>query len=272
MTPLERARALRERGLSVFPIPVGSKVPTLPWKPYQSRLATESELLAWFGDGQPSNIGVVTGAISSVVVVDADNQAAIGYCLHRLPYTPWQTSTAQGAHLWFAHPGVPIPNRGTDLPTAYGPRPIHIRGDGGYVVAPGSIHPSGAEYREAGQWIAPWSELPRFWRHWLRPVYATPPATRTPAASPPICNGCRLLERARRYLAAIPLPQIGHGSDAAVLSAACRLVRGFALSATDAETLLWEWCGNRDGWTREWVATKVANADRYGTEARGGLR
>ena len=61
------------------------------------------------------------------------------------------------------------------------------------------------------------------------------------------------------------------GSDADTLYAACRLVRGFALSLVDAEDLLWEWAGGRPGWTREWVAQKVAHAERYGTEAIGSL-
>ncbi len=81
-----------------------------------------------------------------------------------------------------------------------------------------------------------------------------------------------VIQRARRYLAAIPLPEIGAGSDSATLSAACRLVRGFGLPSEDAEALLWEWAGGRPGWTREWIALKVAHAERYGTEPLGALR
>lgn len=47
-----------------------------------------------------------------------------------------------------------------------------------------------------------------------------------------------VVERARRYLAAIPQPEIGSGSDTATLYAACRLVRGFGLSPDAAEALL----------------------------------
>lgn len=269
MTPLDQARALRERGLSVFPIPAGTKVPTLLWKAYQDRLATDEELVAWFGDGRPTNIGIVTGAVSGVVVVDADTPQAVYYAVRRVPYTPWQTGTARGCHLWFAHPGFHIPNRGTDVLTAFGPLPIHVRGDHGYVLAPGSVHPSGLRYTAAGDWTKPRAELPHFWPGWLPAVKPAPPK---PTTSAPALREGFLLERARRYLAAIPLPEIGHGSDSAVLSAACRLVRGFNLTATDAEALLWDWCGNREGWTRAWVAEKVANAERYGSEAMGGLR
>ena len=81
-----------------------------------------------------------------------------------------------------------------------------------------------------------------------------------------------MIERARRYLAAVPRPEIGRGSDSATLYAACRLTRGFGLSAVDAEALLWEWAGGRPGWTRGWLACKVAHAERYGSELIGSLR
>ena len=35
-----------------------------------------------------------------------------------------------------------------------------------------------------------------------------------------------------------------------MLTAACRLVRGFDLGALQAEPPLWEWCGGREGWSR----------------------
>jgi hypothetical protein len=81
-----------------------------------------------------------------------------------------------------------------------------------------------------------------------------------------------VVDRARRYLAAIPRPEIGAGSDAATLYAAARVVRGFGLDASTAIDLLWEWAGGRDGWTRDWIARKVRNAAEYGTEPIGALR
>ena len=77
----------------------------------------------------------------------------------------------------------------------------------------------------------PRDQVPRFWPGWLQRPDRHPPSG--PPASAPRPTG-DLLDRARRYLAAIPLPVIGAGSDTATLSAACRLVRGFALSAPEA--------------------------------------
>jgi hypothetical protein len=81
-----------------------------------------------------------------------------------------------------------------------------------------------------------------------------------------------VVERARRYLAKIPQPEIGQGSDSATLYAACRLVRGLALSESETVALLEEWAGGRPGWTREWIGRKVAHAIKYGSEPVGALR
>jgi hypothetical protein len=215
------------------------------------------------------NLAVVTGAISGVVVIDTDSPDALRWITKRFPYTPWQTETPRGFHLWYRHPAdVRVPNRAR-LDTSDGRLAIDCRGDGGFVIAPGSLHASGVAYLEAGDWSQPKTALPVFWPGWLaRPAPRSAPA-RSTTTPRPIGTA---VERARRYLAAIPRPEIGQGSDRAVLYAACRLVRGFALSSLDAEALLWDWAGGRPGWTQAWIAEKVAHADRYGTEPIGALR
>jgi hypothetical protein len=273
---LDVARLLLTLGLSVIPVPPprpgvphgqpgDGKTPAIAWRIYQEHPPLEADIIRWFG-GDLMNLAVLTGAGSGVVVVDADASDALRWCTQHLPYTPWQTQTARGFHLWYGHPGVPVRNRAR-IETRDGRLAIDVRGDGGYVIAPGSIHASGAVYEFAGDWSVPRSELPRFWLGWLqrptRPAGA-PLKTRRPTGA--------LIERARRYLAAVPRPEIGHGSDSATLYAACRLVRGFGLSVADTETLIWEWAGNRPGWTRDWVARKVAHAERYGSEPIGALR
>lgn len=248
--------------------PGDGKVPSIAWRNYQMRLPTTRELRAWFSAG-PMNLAVVTGAISGVVVIDADDPAALRWLVRRLPYTPWQTKTKRGFHLWYRHPGVRVPNRAR-IETRDGRLKIDVRGDGGYVIAAGSVHATGAVYLEAGDWTEPRDRVPIFWPGWLvRPSRHSSSRLVTSSASRPTGD---LIERARRYLAAVPRPEVGAGSDTATLSAACRLVRGFSLSPTDAESLLWEWAGGRPGWTRDWIAAKVAHAERYGTEPIGALR
>jgi hypothetical protein len=258
-------------GLSTFPIPrsdgerFDGKLPAIPWRQYQRRRPTDAELTFWFQPNMPMNVAIVTGAVSGVVAVDADNEEALRWCVARLPYTPWQTRTARGWHLFYRHPGIPIRNRAR-LESLMGRVAVDVRGDGGYVIAPGSVHASGALYQLAGDWSAPCETLPVFDPTWLsraRPELGRPLSPPRPAGDS--------VERARRYLAAVARPEIGQGSDVATLYVACRLVRGFALSADQAEALLWEWAGDRPGWTQGWIARKVQNAKRYGTEPIGGL-
>ena len=270
---LHRARDL---GFSMFPVPPprpgvppntpgDGKTPTVKWKPLQTERASDRQLDEWFG-GEPMNLAIVTGAISDVVVVDCDSPDAVRWWTRGRPYTPWQTQTSKGFHLWYRHPGAHVRNKAR-IKTDDGELAIDVRGDGGYVIAPGSRHASGAEYLEAGNWNAPIERVPVFWPGWL----ARPERPKPPAATRARPTG-DLVERARRYLAAVPKPEIGCGSDVATLSAACRLVRGFGLPTAEAEQLLWEWAGDRAGWTRAWIAQKVAHAERYGTEPLGALR
>src|SRR5438132_97233 len=99
---LAMAHQLLERGLSVIPVPqprpgvpVGEpgdgKVPAISWREYQTRLPTKEEVTRWFNS--PMNIAVITGAVSDVVVIDADDPNALRWCTAHLPYTPWQTQT-----------------------------------------------------------------------------------------------------------------------------------------------------------------------------------
>ena len=60
---LALARDYLARGLSVFPVPRGRKIPDQRWKVYQSRFATDDDLVAWFGDAD-QNLGIATGASS----------------------------------------------------------------------------------------------------------------------------------------------------------------------------------------------------------------
>jgi hypothetical protein len=274
VSSLAQALVLLERGLVVIPVPRpvpgaepgrpgDGKVPALAWKPYQSRRPTEAEIRTWFATEQ--NLAVLTGSLSGVVVVDADSDVALRWCHRNLPWTPWQVRTTKGFHLYYQHPGTPVRNKAR-IRTLEGKLALDTRGDGGYVIGPGSLHASGRWYAEAGDWEVDRLGLPVFNPECIKPP--EPPRAAEPKGRRPTGD---VIERARRYLAAIPVPVIGCGSDVATLSAACRVRRGFDLSPADAEALLWEWCGNREGWTRDWVRGKVRAAEMYGSEPMGGL-
>jgi hypothetical protein len=269
VTAFEYAQFYRQRLLSVIPIlpPGGSdgKRPAILWAEYQQRLATEGEILDWFN--QEMNIGVVCGAVSGIVVIDLDNDIARDWWVRRRPYTPWQVKTRRGFHCVYRHPGVLVGNR-CKIETADGKLAIDVKGDGGYIVTAPSLHKDGATYRLIGDWNVPKEQLPVFSLAWLQQAAREVPSLRLRPSDKPRPTG-DVIDRARRYLAATPRPEIGHGSDAATFALACRLVRGFELAEVDAESLLWEWLGGRANWTRAWVASKVRAAARYGSEPVG---
>ncbi|HXH25450.1 MAG TPA: DNA-primase RepB domain-containing protein [Vicinamibacterales bacterium] len=80
------------------------------------------------------------------------------------------------------------------------------------------------------------------------------------------------LERARRYLAALPPAIAGSHGDLHTFRVCCRLVRGFALDDDEAFVLLQEWNARcLPPWTDRELEQKIASARRYGREPIGGL-
>ncbi|BBK44139.1 hypothetical protein STVA_41590 [Allostella vacuolata] len=135
-------RALADAGFSCFPLKPRDKKPFGEWKRFQTTPPTDEEIANW--SRRPDNNGaVVTGAISNIIVLDTDSPEADAEAQRRgIPVTP-TVRTAKGCHYYFRHLGRPMANfvrreEGMDL-----------RGDGGYVVAAGSVHPSGHVY----QWV-----------------------------------------------------------------------------------------------------------------------
>jgi len=138
----------RARGWSVVPIEPRGKRPLVRWEEFQQRLPSEAEIRAWFARWPDAGVGIVTGSVSRLVVVDVDPRHGGPAALATLerehaPLEP--TVEAQtgggGRHLYFVHPGDLVRNRVGLAPG------IDLRGDGGVVVAPPSLHSSGRRYR-----------------------------------------------------------------------------------------------------------------------------
>jgi hypothetical protein len=142
---LDTAISYRRRGFSVIPIKPKDKKPLIQWERYQTEAPSEEQIREWFSQWSDANLGLVTGAISDCIVVDLDSEEAkeklksvIGdYDLATVP----RSRTGKGWQLFFKHPEVSIPNRAGVLPN------MDVRADGGYVVAPPSIHPNGRAYK-----------------------------------------------------------------------------------------------------------------------------
>ena len=144
------------RGFSVIPLRKKDKRPVIDWKEYQNRKPTEAELVSWFG-GNKHNIGIVTGPVSGITVVDCDNDAAVERArflgMDKCP----SVKTGRGMHYYFEYnKSVSNCQEMKDLPD------IHVRSHGGYVVAPPSIHENGTMY----SWVEETDEYPVV-PHWI---------------------------------------------------------------------------------------------------------
>lgn len=108
--------------------------------------ATKEEAIirGWFQHGD-TNIGILTGEVSGLIVVDVDakNGGLESLKSMILPKTLTVETGGGGYHFYFQYPaGQKINNSASKL--AQG---VDIRANGGYVVAPPSTHISGKTYR-----------------------------------------------------------------------------------------------------------------------------
>lgn len=114
----------------------------------ENATAFKEMIRSWWRRWPEANIGLVTGEPSGLVVLDVDprhgGEASLDELERRfgeLPPTAEAMTGGGGRHLLFRHPGHPVPNSAGAL----GPG-LDVRGDGGYIVAPPSIHASGLMY------------------------------------------------------------------------------------------------------------------------------
>jgi Bifunctional DNA primase/polymerase, N-terminal/Primase C terminal 1 (PriCT-1) len=145
----------------------------LPCRPRDKRPATRNGLKdattdldtirQWWRREPDLNVAILTGKVSGVFVLDLDGLDAEVELRRlerengRLPATV-ESITARGRHVYFRMPAVPIRNSASRIAPG-----IDVRGDGGYVLAPPSVHPggkiyswsadSGAGFATAPQWL-----------------------------------------------------------------------------------------------------------------------
>lgn len=156
----------RNNEFSIIPLAYKTKEPSCNWKEFQQKHPSLPEYEAWFGEAEHKNVGIVTGAISNVIVLDVDGpdgEASLA-TLGELPSTP-TVQTGKGRHLYFKHPGFPVRNFVRIKPG------LDVRGDGGYVVAPPSVHPDGSVY----EWTIhpenqPFADLPSALADLIAPI------------------------------------------------------------------------------------------------------
>lgn len=152
MLPIETAKRFLLNGIAVVPIVYKSKQPGVKWKDYQTIPPTLTELDTWFGGGVLHNIGVICGW-RGLTVLDFDTVQEYAR------WTTWarkrggrarivvdqayRVRSSRGVHVYIR---LPYQEKGITVGKVQVLGKMDIKGHGGYVLGPGSVHPSGAIY------------------------------------------------------------------------------------------------------------------------------
>jgi hypothetical protein len=109
----------------------------------------KSKIDYWWRMWSDANIGLATGADSGFIVIDVDPRHGGTETLTQLQekhgkFTEkvWAKTGGGGWHLFFKHPGFKVKNNQSGKLGSG----VDVRGDGGYIVAPPSVHASGESY------------------------------------------------------------------------------------------------------------------------------
>ena len=229
-------------------IPLSGKLPTVAWKEFQSRLPGIAEITAWFaGDIQPTGVGIVTGRVSGLVVVDCDSRQDAEFWNGEHGGSSLIVETGGGGvHLYYA---MPQENEVRNRARLFG-RMIDIRGEGGYVTAPPSLHPNGNPYLWRSADFE--SGLPRFDAAWLTPEHQE--------QDMPLTASTVKVRKAVAYIRRIHATA-GEGGHNATFRAACKL-RDAGFSEEEALAVLSDWNKTNASppWTAEELAHKIHSA------------
>jgi hypothetical protein len=149
------------------------KHPRIDWKPFQSRRASPDEIRSWWSRWPGANVGVVTGTISGLAVVDADVRNDGFTSLSDLDDAgfrmaddgPVVVTGGEGLHHFFR----------LDAPMVKAAPwvGVEVQADGALVAAPPSLHASGRRYRWARPADSPLPPLPP-WVRWAVERTTTP--------------------------------------------------------------------------------------------------
>ena len=143
MEPTEFLR----KGIAVIPVLFASKKPLVTWRRYQHTLPTESQVRLWFHPGRKVNAAVICGW-EGLTVLDFDTHpdyvawlawaVAEGGEARRAAVETYRVRTSRGMHLYLFIDETPRTGH-----FQWG----DIKGAGGYVLIPPSVHPSGTIYQ-----------------------------------------------------------------------------------------------------------------------------
>jgi len=176
---LDAALGHAEAKRRVFPCRERSKEPRVRHGCLDA--TTDPERIARWPLWESSNLAIATG--DGLLVLDVDGELGaeslreLERRYHPLPTTPSVVTGSGGQHFYFACDEPVRNSAGTIAPG------LDVRGQGGYVVAPPSVHPNGRAY----VWDVDPAEVPlAVCPDWLLAVIRTPAATSDIAAIPTV--------------------------------------------------------------------------------------
>jgi hypothetical protein len=143
---LRAALALATRGMHVFPCGVRAKTPVTARGCLDATIDRQT-IERWWHDNPDYNIGLRTGQVSNVFVIDVDGvdaEAALRKleAEHGAVPATVETITGRGRHIWLKYPaGTTVCNSVGKIAPG-----VDTRGDNAYVLTPPSVHPSGRRY------------------------------------------------------------------------------------------------------------------------------
>lgn len=135
---------------------------------FQNATTDKTQVKKWWSKWPDANIGIRTGKESRLFVLDLDHKdnpekdgirsmAVLVEKSGNLPQTPKVLTGSRGEHHYFKMPDLDIGNSSSKLAAG-----IDIRANGGYVVAPPSLHISSNEYKWLIDPKAPLADVPKW--------------------------------------------------------------------------------------------------------------
>jgi Fe2+ or Zn2+ uptake regulation protein len=141
---LNHALRYCDLGFSVIPIIPGKKKPMIKWEPYQTQRADRNQIESWWQQWPNANVGIVTGEVSDLFVVDIDTDEGQSNLLEygfESIVNPTVKTPRGGQHIYFKYP------KGHDITIGAGViKGTDFRGNRGYVLAPPSVNGNGQPY------------------------------------------------------------------------------------------------------------------------------